>query len=94
MSSVQLSEACLSVPPVQTSYQPKGSYEDIAGIRSYVVGDKSAKAVLINIYDIFGCVYFIWFLVVMLLCSFSLPCQAFGRKSILRVVVRTKRPLH
>jgi hypothetical protein len=60
MSSAKLNEACCSIPPVQTSYQPKGSYEDIAGIKSYVVGNKSAKAVLINIYDIFGCVYFYW----------------------------------
>jgi hypothetical protein len=54
MSSAKLNEACCSIPPVQTSYQPKGSFEEIAGIKSYVIGDKSAKEVLINVYDIFG----------------------------------------
>jgi len=47
-------KACCTIAPVQTDYQPKGTYEDIASIKTYVVGPKDAKKVLLCIYDIFG----------------------------------------
>ncbi|PYH49359.1 dienelactone hydrolase [Aspergillus saccharolyticus JOP 1030-1] len=48
-------EACRTIPPVITQgYTPKGTYEDIAGLNTYVTGPQDASVGLIDIYDIFG----------------------------------------
>ncbi|KAJ3120717.1 hypothetical protein HK098_004403 [Nowakowskiella sp. JEL0407] len=48
-------QACCSLPPVvQEGYVPKGEWEEIAGMKAYIVGDKSSKKALVAIYDIFG----------------------------------------
>ena len=36
-------KACCTIAPVQTDYQPKGTYEDIASIKTYVVGPKAVS---------------------------------------------------
>ncbi|KAI8916591.1 Alpha/Beta hydrolase protein [Powellomyces hirtus] len=50
-----MNSACCSIPPVvATDYTPKGTYEEIVGIKSYTVGPKDAKHVIVAVYDIFG----------------------------------------
>ncbi|WFD31459.1 carboxymethylenebutenolidase [Malassezia sp. CBS 17886] len=49
-----LNKACCTLPPVQTEYTPKGVFEQVNGLKSYVTGDRSSKHVLLCIYDIFG----------------------------------------
>ncbi|ODQ54562.1 dienelactone hydrolase [Saitoella complicata NRRL Y-17804] len=46
-------EACCSIPPVQSNYQPKGITTTINGLETYVTSN-SSKKILICIYDIFG----------------------------------------
>ncbi|RMZ80396.1 hypothetical protein DV738_g2791, partial [Chaetothyriales sp. CBS 135597] len=56
------SEACCNTPPVVVStddYTPKGSYQDLGGLKTYITSPKDVVAVavdkgLIVIYDIFG----------------------------------------
>ena len=52
MSSVN--KACCTLPPVQTDYKPKGTFEDVGGLKSYVVGPKDSKLAVLMMYDIFG----------------------------------------
>ncbi|KAL4895506.1 Alpha/Beta hydrolase protein [Aspergillus ambiguus] len=48
-------DACQTIPPlVPHGYSPKGSYETIAGLKTYVTGPKDASAGVVDIYDIFG----------------------------------------
>jgi len=49
-------EACKTIPPVVAEgYEPKGTYEEIAGLKTYVVGDQSAATkAIVDVYDIFG----------------------------------------
>ncbi|KAK4689171.1 hypothetical protein P7C73_g920, partial [Tremellales sp. Uapishka_1] len=46
--------ACCTLPPVQAEYTPKGSYSDLAGLKTYTVGEASAKKAIVLVYDIFG----------------------------------------
>ncbi|KAI0035292.1 hypothetical protein K488DRAFT_43713 [Vararia minispora EC-137] len=47
--------ACCTVPPVSSSYEPKGSFIPYAGFnRVYAVGPINAPVAIICIYDIFG----------------------------------------
>ncbi|EIW69118.1 hypothetical protein TREMEDRAFT_39389 [Tremella mesenterica DSM 1558] len=49
-------KACCTLPPAEAEYTPKGSYETLAGLKTYVVGpdlDK-AKGAVLCVYDIFG----------------------------------------
>ncbi|KAJ9094008.1 hypothetical protein QFC20_006988 [Naganishia adeliensis] len=47
-------KACCSIPPVQSEYKPKGSYQKVGSFeKAYVIGDSKTHA-LICIYDIFG----------------------------------------
>ncbi|KAI5451334.1 hypothetical protein NCC49_001928 [Naganishia albida] len=47
-------KACCSIPPVQSEYKPKGSYQKVGAFeKAYVIGDSKTHA-LICIYDIFG----------------------------------------
>jgi hypothetical protein len=48
------SSACCSLPPVKADYTPKGSYADVAGIKSYTVGPEDSKKSILYVYDIFG----------------------------------------
>ncbi|KAL7270951.1 hypothetical protein RUND412_006328 [Rhizina undulata] len=48
-------KACCSLPPVvSTNYVPKGTYEELNGIKTYVTGPRDAKTGVLVIYDIFG----------------------------------------
>ncbi|KAJ5690924.1 alpha/beta-hydrolase [Penicillium malachiteum] len=48
-------EACRTIPPVVTGeYTPKGQYEILAGLRTYVTGNQTSTAGIVDIYDIFG----------------------------------------
>ncbi|KAI1759512.1 alpha/beta-hydrolase [Hypoxylon sp. FL1150] len=48
------SDACAKLPPVSSDYVPKGTYETIAGLNTYVIGPESPSKAIIDIYDIFG----------------------------------------
>ncbi|RDW65427.1 hypothetical protein BP5796_10119 [Coleophoma crateriformis] len=50
------SKACCTIPPVVAAveYVPRGEYEEIGGLKTYVTGSKTAKKALLVIYDIFG----------------------------------------
>lgn len=49
------SEACCNIPPVVSKgYKPKGSYETIGGLKTYVTGPADATKAIVVIYDIFG----------------------------------------
>ncbi|RSH94412.1 hypothetical protein EHS25_004215 [Saitozyma podzolica] len=44
----------LHPPPVEADYTPKGTFKDIAGLKSYVVGPEDADKAVVFVYDIFG----------------------------------------
>ncbi|KAI1097549.1 alpha/beta-hydrolase [Jackrogersella minutella] len=48
------SDACAQIPPVSSDYTPKGTYETIAGLKTYVIGPQSPQSAIIDIYDVFG----------------------------------------
>ncbi|CCG81530.1 Dienelactone hydrolase family protein [Taphrina deformans PYCC 5710] len=52
--SANTNAACCSIPPVESSYQPKGSYKTLGGLKTYVVGDPNSNRVITIVYDIFG----------------------------------------
>ncbi|KAL8770430.1 MAG: hypothetical protein Q9209_003856 [Squamulea sp. 1 TL-2023] len=48
-------QACCNVPPVVSSgYKPKGTYEYVGSMRSYVTGPVDATKGIVSIFDIFG----------------------------------------
>ncbi|EGD94076.1 dienelactone hydrolase [Trichophyton tonsurans CBS 112818] len=48
-------EACCNIPPVITSgYVPKGSYEELGGLKTYVTGASDATKGIVAVFDIFG----------------------------------------
>lgn len=48
-------EACCNIPPVVSKgYKPRGSYEEIGGMKTYVTGPADATKGILVIYDIFG----------------------------------------
>lgn len=49
-------EACKTIPPViAEGYTPKGTYEQIGGLKTYVVGNVAkATIAVVDVYDIFG----------------------------------------
>ncbi|KAJ5583997.1 uncharacterized protein N7459_003797 [Penicillium hispanicum] len=48
-------EACRTIPPViAEGYTPKGQWETIAGLNTYVTGNVNSGVGLVDIYDIFG----------------------------------------
>ncbi|KAI5307831.1 hypothetical protein KEM55_007291 [Ascosphaera atra] len=50
-----VSKACCSIPPAQAAnYTPKGTYETIAGLKTYVTGPADATDAILMVYDIFG----------------------------------------
>ncbi|KAI0895130.1 alpha/beta-hydrolase [Annulohypoxylon nitens] len=48
------SSGCNEIPPVSSDYAPKGTYETIAGLKTYVIGPQSPQLAIIDIYDVFG----------------------------------------
>jgi len=48
------SEACCTVPAAQHEYSEKGSYENLAGMKTYKTGPASATTAILVIYDVFG----------------------------------------
>ncbi|OHE98667.1 carboxymethylenebutenolidase [Colletotrichum orchidophilum] len=49
------SAACCSIPPViSKGYREKGTYENVAGMKTYVTGPPSAKNAILVVFDIFG----------------------------------------
>lgn len=48
------SDACAQIPPVSAEYDPKGRYETVAGLKTYIVGSDTAATAVIDIYDVFG----------------------------------------
>ncbi|KAF2496655.1 hypothetical protein BU16DRAFT_525808 [Lophium mytilinum] len=55
MTDAVLNPACCSRPAVVTGdYTPKGTYEDIAGFKTYISGPATSTAALILIHDIYG----------------------------------------
>lgn len=49
------SEACCSIPPIiSKGYEPKGKYETIGGLKTYVTGPANASKAIFYIMDIFG----------------------------------------
>ncbi|KAL7269227.1 hypothetical protein RUND412_008122 [Rhizina undulata] len=50
-----MNKACCSIPPVvSTNYVPKGTYEELNGMKTYVTGPRDAKTGVLVVYDIFG----------------------------------------
>ncbi|CAG8665541.1 5253_t:CDS:2 [Ambispora leptoticha] len=47
-------EACCTVPPVKSNYEPKGEYIQLDDIKVYTIGPKDAKNAVIIVYDIYG----------------------------------------
>jgi len=45
---------CCQVPPVEAEYTPKGSYVEVAGLKTYAVGPEDAKTAIVCVYDVFG----------------------------------------
>lgn len=55
---VNTNKACCSIPPIQSYYEPQGSYISYAGFdRVYVTGPNTSDTAIVAVYDIFGCVY-------------------------------------
>ncbi|RMZ86434.1 hypothetical protein DV736_g6336, partial [Chaetothyriales sp. CBS 134916] len=49
------SKACCTIPPVVTeSYEPKGKYIELDGLKTYVTGPSDADTAILLLYDIFG----------------------------------------
>ncbi|KAE9380398.1 dienelactone hydrolase family protein-like protein [Stipitochalara longipes BDJ] len=49
------SAACCNIPPIiSKGYEPKGKYETIGGLKTYVTGPENASKAILYIYDIFG----------------------------------------
>ncbi|KAL7419773.1 hypothetical protein Q5752_005689 [Cryptotrichosporon argae] len=49
-----MSGACCTLPPVQAEYTPKGTYTEVSGLKSYVVGPEDSDKVIVFVYDVFG----------------------------------------
>ncbi|KAG6365161.1 hypothetical protein INS49_006768 [Diaporthe citri] len=47
-------KACEELPPVSAECTEKGTYEAIAGLKTYVTGPANATRAVIDIYDVFG----------------------------------------
>lgn len=56
MSTVHnTNQACCSIPPVQSDYQPKGTFKPFGDFkRVYVTGPTTSDNAIVCVYDIFG----------------------------------------
>ncbi|KAJ9137283.1 Dienelactone hydrolase family protein [Pleurostoma richardsiae] len=48
------SKACMELPPVSAEYTPKGRWDTVAGLKTYITGPEDATSAIIDIYDVFG----------------------------------------
>lgn len=54
-SAKQASAACCSIPPIiANNYHPKGTYQTISGLKTYVTGPDDAAHGILMISDVFG----------------------------------------
>ncbi|ORZ39818.1 Alpha/Beta hydrolase protein [Catenaria anguillulae PL171] len=50
-----INKACCSIPPIASTYQPKGTNLKLSnGVNAYVTGPANAKLGIVHVYDIFG----------------------------------------
>lgn len=55
MTSITSNAACCSIPPVQASYQAKGTFKEFGDFKKvYVVGPEKTDRALVCAFDIFG----------------------------------------
>jgi len=55
MASQDSSKACCTIPPVQAKgYENKGTFAEIAGLKTYKTGPTTAKKAIVLMYDVFG----------------------------------------
>lgn len=47
-------DACCRLPPASSDYSPKGSWDTVAELKTYVTGPADATRAIVFIYDIFG----------------------------------------
>lgn len=48
-------KACCTIPPVDSDYEPKGSFKSFGSFEKvYVTGPSSSDKAIICVYDIFG----------------------------------------
>jgi len=48
-------KACCSIPPVQSDYQPKGTFKSVGSFKKvYVTGPENSDKKIVCVYDIFG----------------------------------------
>ncbi|CAE6404412.1 unnamed protein product [Rhizoctonia solani] len=47
---------CCTIPPVESNYKPKGTFETINGFSTYVIGEKTSKKAILVTMDVFGMV--------------------------------------
>lgn len=52
--SVQTNKACCTIPPVEAKYSPKGDFEVVNGVRTYVTGPKDATNLVVYVYVSIG----------------------------------------
>jgi len=47
--------ACCTIPPVESNYEPKGTYKPYGDFQKvYVTGDESSDTAIVTVFDIFG----------------------------------------
>jgi len=51
---MSLSEACCSIPQVVSNYEPKGTVDEVEGLKIYHTGPSDSQAAIIAAYDVFG----------------------------------------
>ncbi|KAI0167705.1 dienelactone hydrolase family protein [Pestalotiopsis sp. NC0098] len=54
MSTTATRDACAELPPARSDYQAKGSWDTIAGLKTYISGPSDARRGVVLIYDVFG----------------------------------------
>jgi dienelactone hydrolase len=47
-------DACAKLPPAVSDYKPKGSWDTVADLKTYVTGPPDARRAVVFIYDVFG----------------------------------------
>ncbi|RPA80776.1 hypothetical protein BJ508DRAFT_415244 [Ascobolus immersus RN42] len=51
----QPSKACCTTAPTNTDkYEPKGTFSEVGGFKTYTIGNYKSKLAILSIYDIFG----------------------------------------
>ncbi|KAI0123295.1 dienelactone hydrolase family protein [Xylariales sp. AK1849] len=47
-------DACDKLPPASLDYSPKGTWDTVAGLKTYITGPSNPSKAIILVYDIFG----------------------------------------